>query len=215
MTKRKWTDGQFLEPGGHRIFREDRGAFAAPETLRWAIADNSGPRPDTTDDGILWLDFGRRLRIDSKTCGIPVRSERDPSCDYLHVPAGVQSAVTLHAKFPNWGMEQSKDVMLLLQLFASPAAAARDEPADSPIPKMMKLYVVSVRGKAAFDTVTNEYVNYDEYEDNARNMLIDVLNDEDDGYSEVSARITPVDVPASVKNIDDWLNDHKSLWAAE
>ena len=43
---------------GHRIFQ-------ARYTDRWAIADDSGSTPDQTDDGILWLDQTRPLKIET------------------------------------------------------------------------------------------------------------------------------------------------------
>ena len=46
-TKRKWTKIKSFK-GGHRFFREAGDS-------RVAIADDSGPTPDTTDDGILYL----------------------------------------------------------------------------------------------------------------------------------------------------------------
>lgn len=127
MKNDKWTHGQLLEPGGHRIFREYRGEFAAPETLRWAIADNSGQRPDTTEDGILWLDFRRPLEVRSDFCGIPVRVERDGERE-SRCPCGIDALLTLKKLFPNWKLDPGLDALKLLQLFASPAAEARDEP---------------------------------------------------------------------------------------
>jgi hypothetical protein len=44
---RDW-EFQFKAKGGHSFFT-DR------ESGRVAIADDSGPTPDTTDDGVLWL----------------------------------------------------------------------------------------------------------------------------------------------------------------
>lgn len=46
-----WTFIAKLEKQGHRLFRDSEG--------RVAIADNSGSRPDTTDDGVLYLDLDR------------------------------------------------------------------------------------------------------------------------------------------------------------
>lgn len=131
MTKYKWTDGMFLEPGGHRIFREDRGGFAAPETLRWAIADNSGPRPDTTDDGVLWLDFSRPLRVGMDSCEIPSLVERDGLRE-THCPCGVGAIATLREKFPRWALLPTRSVSDLLKLFA---LDVREEPPESPASK--------------------------------------------------------------------------------
>lgn len=51
-----WGEPEAL-PDGHRIFR---GHFD-----RFAIADDSGRTPDQTDDGILWLDRGRPLKVET------------------------------------------------------------------------------------------------------------------------------------------------------
>lgn len=42
-----WSSPIRIEPRGHRIF-ECGG--------RWAIADNTGPTPDLTESGILWIE---------------------------------------------------------------------------------------------------------------------------------------------------------------
>ncbi len=42
--------------GGHRYFREEG-------TGRIAVADDSGATPDRTEDGILYLDTGRPIRL--------------------------------------------------------------------------------------------------------------------------------------------------------
>ncbi len=117
----RWTDSLRLEPRGHRIFREDRGPFAAPETCRWAIADNSGSRPDTTDDGILWLDLARPMEVslgDFGVVGIPVLSERDGG-EY-RVSAGVEALATLRRRFPKWPvLLNAKAEMFLSALHAA------------------------------------------------------------------------------------------------
>jgi hypothetical protein len=64
-------------PDGHRIFIGDDSSHG----LMWAIADDSGPTPPETDDGILLLDFGRPLSVTYDTnfkprrpcCFIPLR----------------------------------------------------------------------------------------------------------------------------------------------
>lgn len=53
-TKTTWTLVTRL-PGEHRIFRDAGG--------RLALADNSGDTPDTTDDGVLYLDLDRPVQL--------------------------------------------------------------------------------------------------------------------------------------------------------
>lgn len=53
-TKTTWTLVTRL-PGEHRIFRDANG--------RLALADNSGDTPDTTDDGVLYLDFNWPVQL--------------------------------------------------------------------------------------------------------------------------------------------------------
>lgn len=47
----------FYAPGGHHYWR-DNGTIRK-NTI--AISDDSGPTPDTTEDGILWLDLNRPI----------------------------------------------------------------------------------------------------------------------------------------------------------
>lgn len=108
--KIKWQKNKIvrLEFRGHRLFLEDRGPFAAPETCRWAIADNSGRTPELTEDGILWLDFTRCLRLaleNTVVLSIPVYTERDRE---LLAPAGIDSFVKLREMFPAWPVRLSK-----------------------------------------------------------------------------------------------------------
>jgi hypothetical protein len=63
MTKYEWkkvwdcgskeNDGSF---SGHTVFLDEL-------SNRFAIADMSGDTPDATDDGVLWLDFDREIRL--------------------------------------------------------------------------------------------------------------------------------------------------------
>lgn len=46
-------------PDGHRIIE----GIDRDRQYRWAIMDNSGDRPEVTDEGILWLDRDRPLLI--------------------------------------------------------------------------------------------------------------------------------------------------------
>ena len=61
----RWDQVIKLERGGHRLFH-------SPTDGRWAIADNSGRTPETTDDGILWVVLGQDLVIDQKSKGVMV-----------------------------------------------------------------------------------------------------------------------------------------------
>jgi hypothetical protein len=56
----------------HRVFScQDDG----PNFGRLAIADVSGSRPDNTDDGVLWLDPTRPLRLRPDLLTVPVEGE--------------------------------------------------------------------------------------------------------------------------------------------
>jgi hypothetical protein len=73
-----WRDNQVDERGqfyGHSIWRD-------AITGRHAIKDMSGPRPDQTDDGVLWLDKSRPVTFsvsDGKHyAAIPVEAARSP-----------------------------------------------------------------------------------------------------------------------------------------
>jgi hypothetical protein len=81
-TRSPWTNPIRL-PDGHRIFQatepfEHAGLHAISVGLllasrgMWAVADNSGPYPDDTDDGLLWLDFSRDLNA-----GMPVTEQSE------------------------------------------------------------------------------------------------------------------------------------------
>lgn len=67
-------------PSGHRIYetwkRIAEFTLAAMDGI--AIADNSGETPDRTEDGVLYLDRSRPLRIDDYSgaqtgCWLPLR----------------------------------------------------------------------------------------------------------------------------------------------
>lgn len=62
----RWANTKRL-PDGHRIFRAKVSDPDIPthgeDPIAWALADNSGDTPEQTDDGVLWLDFTRPLRI--------------------------------------------------------------------------------------------------------------------------------------------------------
>jgi hypothetical protein len=56
-------------PGSHRYFRDLR-------TNRIGVADRSGPTPDQTDDGVLWLDASRAIVVGNNLrASIPLLDE--------------------------------------------------------------------------------------------------------------------------------------------
>jgi len=57
--KYHWEGAGTLLPSGHTIFETHDGEDGS----MWAIADESGDRPDTTEDGVLWLDPSRCLLV--------------------------------------------------------------------------------------------------------------------------------------------------------
>lgn len=118
----KWEHGLKLEAKGHRIFRDARDDFKAPEQRGWAIADNSGNRPDTTDDGVLWLDFTRPIVVCvGKYAGasLPVLSEREPGrVGFYHVGIGIGALLTIRKHFRSWPVELSEDAKTLLTALA-------------------------------------------------------------------------------------------------
>lgn len=85
-----------LEKGGHRVFTERDSHDMT--TGRYAIADESGSTPQTTDNGVLWIDreagltmwkpFGNHLPVAMK-----VWSERDG--DSYTVTTGGDGALML------------------------------------------------------------------------------------------------------------------------
>ncbi len=78
-----WRPTPIVLPDEHRLFQAtDFGLVHFPKGFRpdeergeWAIADNSGDWPDTTDDGILWLDFSTNILLGKaygRTIHLPV-----------------------------------------------------------------------------------------------------------------------------------------------
>ena len=116
----KWEQMLRLEPKGHRIFRDARDDFQAPELRRWAIADNSGGQPDTTDDGVLWLDLTRPITVtvgEYAGAGLPVLKERDRGPDALdgyYVSVGIDALLTIRQRFPAWKVTLTKDAATLV-----------------------------------------------------------------------------------------------------
>jgi hypothetical protein len=122
----KWEQGTRLEQGGHRVVRDGRNDFQAPELRGWAIADNSGGAPHTTDDGVLWLDFARPLRVEigyeksqyglitaTPRVLIPLRVDRDGES---HTSTSIMDGfATLRRLFPRWSVEYSEGAQTFLR----------------------------------------------------------------------------------------------------
>lgn len=126
----KWEQGTRLEKGGHRVFRDARSDFQAPELRRWAIADNSGGAPHLTDDGVLWLDFARPLRVEigyeksqyglvsaAPAVVIPLLCERDGRESVTHTSI-MDGFATLRRLFPTWPVECSAGARTFLATIA-------------------------------------------------------------------------------------------------
>lgn len=81
---RVWVDKHLL-PGGHTIFTNDSGEVA--------IADESGTTPETTDDGVLWLDLsGKRMPIIGSMNTVPVL---DANENQTSVPVEIEDIFVL------------------------------------------------------------------------------------------------------------------------
>jgi hypothetical protein len=202
--KYKWEPGIRLEKGGHRIFHEIRHAFAAPETCRWAIADNSGTTPDRTEDGVLWLDFSRPLRVNLGGGCIPVLAELDGERE-SHCPCGIDAVAALHEKFPKWKVLPDGITMKLLSVFGLP-------PAPEPFVGSRTVYVVSAMQEGE-DGDQEPTMTFTEDEDVARAHLHEAI----DGHHDIpqfKARVTLVTIPAGVTEADKWLWSHSELWTA-
>jgi hypothetical protein len=127
MTKKawKWEPAIKLETRGHRIFRDDREAYKAPELRRWAIADDSGDYPHTTDDGVLWLDFEQPIIVtvgERLGAALPVLNEYDNTS---HVVVGLKAFVTIRKHFPAWEVSLSDDAQTLLTAIELPLPQTR------------------------------------------------------------------------------------------
>jgi hypothetical protein len=62
----KWEWGKALRPTPGRGLR----FFKERNLDCWALADNSGSRPDTTDDGVVWFDPGGTIILDKNKHGV-------------------------------------------------------------------------------------------------------------------------------------------------
>jgi len=126
----KWEHMLKLEPKGHRVFRDARDDFKAPERRGWAIADNSGGHPDTTEDGVLWLDFTRPIRVtigEFAGATLPVRKERDLDHIGYTVMVGIDALLTIRKHFRSWPVELTEKAQTLIAAIELPAVSPPPE----------------------------------------------------------------------------------------
>lgn len=72
-----WQGAGTRLPDGHTIHE----THDHPDGSRWAISDQSGRLPESTDDGVLWLDRERCLSASTRHAPtIPLRDERGAKC---------------------------------------------------------------------------------------------------------------------------------------
>jgi hypothetical protein len=116
----KWEPAIKLEPRGHRIFRDARDDYRAPELRGWAIADDSGDYPHTTDDGVLWLDLSEPIIVtvgERLGAALPVRNGYNNTS---HVTVGIKAFATIRKQFPAWEVSLSDDAQALLAALELP-----------------------------------------------------------------------------------------------
>jgi len=101
-------------PDGHRIFYPDTDIVLSNDKPLVAIADESGTRPEETDDGVLWLDYDRPLSVEfhGSHQAIPVR---DSDSDSKFVISDARTLLMLSAKF-NWDIQVGEDRMRAIKL---------------------------------------------------------------------------------------------------
>lgn len=116
----KWECRLRLSKGGHKIFRDARNDFLAPELRRWAIADNSGGCPDQTEDGVLWLDMSRPLEVavgnEYWRCHIPVIVEQGGT--QSRTGEDLDGFIALRQQFPKWEVKLDDQTARLLEALA-------------------------------------------------------------------------------------------------
>ena len=111
-----WTRICKLEPGGHKLFREENYLIQA---LAYAIADDSGSTPDKTDDGPLYLDFDKPLRLEGRTrvcVSFPVTDRNGKAAGYAST--GIRGGRTLLQLFPGWTVRFDRHTKHLAEFFA-------------------------------------------------------------------------------------------------
>lgn len=110
-----WQGAGTKLPCGHRIFAAHNNV---PEALliSWGIADDSGHYPHETDDGVLWLDKRRTLRImtdpdepminaqSHEICGIPVVDNEGKQYSVGTTPSGL----LLLSRMFSWTIEDEE-----------------------------------------------------------------------------------------------------------
>lgn len=73
----KWLGSGTQLPDGHTIIETLDG----PDGSAWAIFDTSGRTPETSDDGVLWLDVTRCLNASTRHAPtIPLKNEGGERC---------------------------------------------------------------------------------------------------------------------------------------
>lgn len=77
--------------GGHRYFLCTKGENEG----RIGVADESGPTPDQTDDGVLWLDTDRPVDL-GKHCNVPLREADGETCG---TPCDLSEAIGVAEQF--------------------------------------------------------------------------------------------------------------------
>lgn len=95
QSKYKWTKVHSTHDG-HTFWRDEN-------TGRISVKDQSGPTPESTDDGVLWVDFNRPFRLGQKYVTIPLLRQSAESgtieTGTLETPArGIESAIALKAR---------------------------------------------------------------------------------------------------------------------
>ena len=91
--RRKWKKVLTL-PGGHTVY----GHTVFENNGRFSICDESGPNPDETDDGALWL-FFQEIQI-SDRCVIRVLSDDDGGTYDVFIEPGDALILAAHFEWP-------------------------------------------------------------------------------------------------------------------